>query len=71
MNGERGGQSSSRRRRDEEKAVLGALAVFDRRESVGNIVHVFVPADYRIGEVVVFEDRSVVYNISLGDSTAI
>ena len=48
----------------EEKAVLGALAVFDRREGVGDLVHVAVPADDRIREVVVFEDRSVAYHIT-------
>ena len=48
----------------EEEAVLRALAVFDRREGVGDLVHVAVPADNRIGEVVVFEDGSVVYHIT-------
>ena len=47
-----------------EKAVLGALAVFDRREGVGHLVHVAVPADKRIREVVIFEDRSVAYHIT-------
>ena len=55
----------------EEKAVLGALAVFDRREGVSHLVHVAVPADDRVWKVVIFENCSVAYHVSPGDSTGI
>lgn len=50
--------------RAEYKAVLRALAVLDRFGDVSHLVHMAVSTNDRIGEVVVFEDRSVAYHIS-------
>lgn len=49
----------------EQKAVLGTKAVLDGFESVRHLVHVPVSLDDRVWKVVLFEDRSIAYHVSV------